>query len=187
MASKKFAPEVEALSDVLTALAPLQTDEEKRWVLETAATRLGMNVSGRHDFSTQGKTGLQSKTVVLGAGATPKEFMRAKDPKSDVQRVTCLAFYLTNFRETPQFKSTDLTALNTEAAGPRINTSRAVNNATNQNQYLAAAGRGRKQITGLGEDVVKVLPDQEAVKAAELQSARRKRRRKKGAGNAAKK
>jgi len=187
MPGKKLAPEVEALSDVLTALGTLQTDEEKRWVLETAASRLGVNMSGRIALGPQGRGGLQSRTTVLGSGATPKEFMRVRDPKSDVQRVACLAFYLTNYRETPEFKSTDLTALNTEAAGPRINTSRAVNNATNQNQYLAAAGRGRKQITALGEDVVNALPDQEAVKAAEAKGAKPKRRKRKGAGNAAKK
>jgi hypothetical protein len=186
MASKKLALEVKALSDVLTALATLKTDEEKRWVLETAASRLG-SVAGRNDFGPQDRGGLQSKTVVLGAGATPKEFMRSKDPKSDVQRVACLAFYLTNYRGTLDFKSTDLTALNTEAAGPRINTSRAVNNATNQNQYLAAAGRGRKQMTTLGEDVVKVLPDQDAVKAAELKGARPRRHRRRGVGNVTKK
>jgi hypothetical protein len=187
MTSKKLAPEVEALSDVLTALATLKTDEEKRWVLETAANRLGGNMAGQNDSGPKGRGGLQSKTLVLGAGETPKEFMRAKDPKSDVQRVACLAFYLTNYRETQEFKSTDLTALNTEAAGPRINTSRAVNNATNQNQYLAAAGRGRKQITSVGEDVVRALPNQEAVKAAELKGAKLRHRRRRGVGNTGKK
>lgn len=56
--------------------------------------------------------------------------------------------------------------------------SRAVNNATNQSRYLAAAGHGRKQITALGEDVVNALPDQDAVKAVEQQGIKPKRKKK---------
>jgi hypothetical protein len=176
MAAKKLAPEIEALSDVLTALSALQTDDEKRWVLETASTRVGVALATGASVSATTAGG--ARTATNNSSLTPKEFMRSKEPKSDVQRIACLAYYLTNHRETAQFKSADLWALNTEAAGPKINMSRAVNNATAQNGYLASAGGGRKQITALGEDVANALPNQEAVKAVEEQVGKPKRKKK---------
>ncbi len=175
MPGKKLAPEVEALSDVLVALEKLTTDDEKRWVLETAANRLGVTSPIPSAIQRDGSG--PRNTVSLMPGSKPKEFVRTKDPKSDVQRVACLAVYLTHSRETAKFKSADLSALNTEAAGPSINMPRAANNATNQNRYLAPAGGGQRQITALGEDVVNALPDQEAVRAVEQQSNKPKRRK----------
>src|SRR5262249_15613990 len=95
-----------------------------------------------------------------GSPPTPKVFMATKRPQSDVQRITCLAYYLTHYRDTPAFKTRDLTALNTEAAQSSFsNSAYAVVNAVNQ-QYLSAAGGGNKQITVRGEALVDALPDQ---------------------------
>ena len=180
MATKKLSTEIQALSDVLTALGELDDEKEKAWVLETAAHRIGVGIEAISKTGSIGRGGGSRNTADLDSNAKPKDFMREKDPKNDVQRVACLAFYLTNVRDTAQFKARDLAALNTEAAGPKLNMSRAVNNAQLQNAYLAVAGSGNKQITSLGEDVVNALPDQEAVKAAEAK--KRPRRRKKKAG-----
>jgi len=180
MATKKIASDIQALSDVLTALGELDDEKEKVWVLETAASRIGVGIGTTLKTSSIGSGREPSHGAVLDSNVTAKDFMREKDPKNDVQRVACLAFYLTHHRGTAQFKSRELAGLNTEAAGPKINMSRAVNNAQNQNAYLAVAGSGNKQITALGEDVVNALPNQEAVKAAE--EAKRPRRRKKKGG-----
>ena len=103
--------------------------------------------------------------------------MRSKEPKSDVQRVACLAYYLTSARSTPQFRIGDLEKLNTEAAGPNMNMTRASDNATRKNKYLTA-GEGRmKQITTHGEDIVDALPDQDAVNALEKEGGRKRRRK----------
>lgn len=187
MAIKKLSTEIQALSDVLIALGELEDEKEKVWVLETAANRIGVAMGAPRKLAPIGGLGGESRgSGGMDSSLKPKDFVREKDPKNDVQRVACLAFYLTHFRETAQFKSRDLAALNTEAAGPRINMSRAVNNAQNQNAYLAVAGSGNKQITALGEDIVNALPNQEAVKAAEEQK-RPKRRKKKPAKKAVKK
>lgn len=185
MKGKKLSPEIEALSDVLAALGNLAMDDEKRWVLETAANRLGVAspiaIVKRQAGSDSGNN------ATLLSNSKPKEFVRTKDPKNDVQRVACLAYYLTHARETAQFKAADLRALNTEAAGPSINMSRAANNATNQSRYLAVAGGGKKQITALGEDVVNALPDQEVVRETEQQGDKPKRRKRKGTAKTEKK
>ncbi len=167
MATKKLSPEIEALNNVIFALEGLDATHQS-WVLETAASRFGINMRG----FLKSQPNIQFQGVVKSpdlrdSEISPKDFLKAKDPKNDIQRAACLAFYLTYYRETPHFKSRDLSLLNMEAAGPRVNMSRAVNNAMNQNRYLAVAGGGRKQITTLGEEIVNALPDPEAVGLAE--------------------
>lgn len=180
MATRKLAAEIQALSDVLTALGELDDEKEKAWVLETAANRLRVEIGLNLKTGSSGSVVAPRRSDGLDSRATPKDFMREKNPKNDVQRVACLAFYLTKFRETAQFKARDLAALNTEAAGPKINMPRAVNNAQLQNAYLAVAGSGNKQITALGEDIVNALPSQEAVKAAQDETRPKRRRKKAG-------
>lgn len=180
--TKKMATEIEALSAVLEALEGLGA-EDQTWVLDTAASRLALKTGGQQagGRSAGGPPAFTSRQPRAATnGATAREFVRTKNPRNDVQRIACLAYYLTHYRETATFKSRDLTALNTEAAGPRFNVSRAANNATLQNRYLAAAGSGQKQITPLGEDVVNALPDQAAAAAAESEGRPRRKVSKKG-------
>jgi hypothetical protein len=178
-----FADEISALSAVLIALEALD-DEKKEFVLRTAMDRLGIGSinTRRAGPALGGSTGPGGAAVQhSNAGALeslPKDFIRAKQPITDVQRIACLAYYLSHARETGQFKTLDLTKLNTEAAGAKFsNAAVAVNNATLIG-LLAAAGGGKKQITALGEDVVKALPDQEGVKAAVAATKKNRRRRK---------
>ena len=94
----------------------------------------------------------------IGNVSDPKTFMAAKKPTSDVERITCLAYYLSTYRSTTQYKTRELTDLNIEAAQPKFsNATVAARNAVQQ-QYLVGAGSGRKQITTTGEAVVKALP-----------------------------
>jgi hypothetical protein len=105
---------------------------------------------------------------------TPKEFLHQKQPKTDVERIACLAYYLTHFRNTPHFKTLDLGKLNTEAAQIKFsNTHYATDNATKAG-YLAAAARGSKQITSWGEQFVAALPDRDAAIKAISQARRRR-------------
>ncbi|MEK7463509.1 MAG: hypothetical protein AAB610_00085 [Patescibacteria group bacterium] len=102
----------------------------------------------------------------LNTSLTAKHFMSQKQPKSDMERVACLAYYLAHYKNIGQFKTIDLTHLNAEAAQPKFsNASVAVANSTSQ-QYLVPAGNGKKQITVRGEALVAALPDRAAVKNA---------------------
>jgi hypothetical protein len=110
---------------------------------------------------------------------SPKEFLFQKRPQSDVERVTALAYYLTHYKDTPYFKTLDISKLNTEAAQAKFsNPAYAVENATKYG-YLVPASKGNKQLSAVGELLVQALPDREAVKGA-MQSARPKRKFKKG-------
>jgi hypothetical protein len=110
---------------------------------------------------------------------SPKEFLFQKKPLTDVERVATLAYYLTHYRDTPYFKTLDISKLNTEAAQAKFsNPAYAVDNATRYG-YLVPASRGNKQLSAVGELFVQALPDREAAKEI-AQSGRPKRRAKKG-------
>lgn len=179
-----FDDEIKALATVLKALAGLTADKQA-WILATVSSRItgapapALHQSAQRPMAQPPVAVHSSDPAIHNGDERPRDFMRRKAPVSDVQHVACLAYYLTHYRQTPHFKSADLSALNTEAAGHKINMSRAMNNATLQNHYLASAGGGRKQITSKGEDVANALPSQEAVKAAEDQPGRRRAVKKK--------
>ena len=105
---------------------------------------------------------------------SPKDFVFQKRPGTQIERVACLAYYLTHHRDTPHFKTTDISKLNTEAAQTKLsNASYAVSDAT-RSGLLATAAKGMKQLSALGEKYVEALPDHAA--ARELVSAMRERR-----------
>lgn len=109
----------------------------------------------------------QITTVEDESQVTPREFLSQKKPESLVERVACLAYYLTRYRGINHFKTVDIVSLNTEAAAHRFgNPSRDVDNADRHNGYLVSAGNGKKQLTVRGEAVVEALPDREAVRSA---------------------
>ncbi len=101
-----------------------------------------------------------------GQPLTPKDFMSLKKPSSEVERVTCLGYYLSHYADTPHFKTKNITKLNRDAAQPDFsNTAVFVRNAE-RDGYFAKAGAGNKQMSVLGEAVVEALPDREEVKKA---------------------
>lgn len=110
----------------------------------------------------------ESLDVETGAGQAidPKTFMATKKPMSDVERATCLAYYLSHYRGVTQFKTRELTDLNTKASQPRFSNSAVAARNAVQQQYLSLAGGGRKQITTRGEAVINALPDRDKVKNA---------------------
>lgn len=184
MASPKTPPtsyqrELDAIGVVLKALEPLDPTS-RQFVLRTVVERLA--ITGVQTSGTGGPTPPGGLATTDLSNVHPKAFIKLKKPTTDVQRVACLAFYLTHGRNLPAFKTRDITKLDTDAAaGGFTHAGAAVRNATNQSHFLASAGGAKKQITSHGEDVVNALPDQEAVKkvVAEYVPPRRHARRKK--------
>ena len=108
---------------------------------------------------------------------SPKDFLFQKQPTTDVERVACLAFYLTHHRSTKHFKTVDISKLNTEAAQRKFaNAAWSVNNAM-QGGFLAPVAKGMKQLTAEGERFVDALPDRAAAKAAFRKRKVRRQRR----------
>lgn len=157
--------DVEALSTIVNILRQLETDVQER-VLQSVHTML--NLQFQHKTSSRSGDILPPSRSVPGEefsrdrNLSPKEFLMDKQPRTDVERVACLAYYLTHYLDTPYFKTLDISALNVEAAQPKFsNTSVAVDNAR-ASGYLVPATKGNKQISSAGEKFVQLLPDRDA-------------------------
>lgn len=175
------ADEFEALQIVIGKLRPYG-DEARRRILEAAATFLKIKNPVAAPMPTGGTDqwigpAKPTSSFSEDRAMSPKEFLFEKRPQSNVERIACLAYYLTHYRETPFFKTLDLSKLNTEAAQPKFaNSTMAVNDAGKQG-YLVAAAKGQKQMSAAGEQFVLALPDREAARAAMI-STRPKRKKK---------
>ena len=176
------AAELKAIQAALVALSPLDNEGRSRavaWLASALGVQPGVptpsaGVSGQFG----GSAGVSSN----GAGkfGTPKEFLAYKAPKTDIERITVLAYYLTHARGVTHFPTKDLSDLNTEAACSRFsNAAYTASNAMKKNAFLAAAPGGKRQITTRGEALVNALPDREAAKTA-LESMPGKPRRSSG-------
>lgn len=167
--------DLEVLTLIVSALKTLDIEAQKR-TLRAVATFLG--ISELKESISVTNNSQNDISFSENRDMSPKEFMREKLPKTDIERIACLAYYLTHYRDTPHFKTLDLSNLNTEAAQPKLsNAAFAVVNATNSG-LLVQAVKGSKQISSAGELFVQALPDREAAKAS-LDNMRTKRRSKK--------
>jgi hypothetical protein len=168
----------EALTEVLPPFKKLNHEARAR-LLQTIATIFGFgsaDILGKALVSSsQPSSSERTSTFSEDRALLPKDFMFQKQPKSDVERVACLAYYLTHYRDTPYFGTIDISKLNTEAAQHKFsNAAQAVDNATKYG-YLVQATKGNKQISPVGERFVEALPNRDEAKAA-MANARPKRR-----------
>jgi hypothetical protein len=185
MPERATSEESEVLKQVIDRLLSLGEEPRNR-VLKAilAYFDFGSRHSPQFDSTTSQATNV-SRDPTFGDRPllSPKDFMHQKDPKTDVERVTCLAYYLTNYRDAPFFKTTDISKLNTEAAQIKLsNPSYTIENATRAG-LLTSAGSGSKQISVHGEKVVLALPDREKVREI-LKSVKRRLARRKGRAEA---
>ena len=168
MAKPTNEDELRIFNEVISKLMPLSEDGRIK-LLQTVATFLGIDAS--HFQTSSAASGGQQARIPSSPSTfsekkdiSPKEFLLLKQPRNDVERVACLAYYLTHYRNTPEFKTLDISKLNTEAAQPKFsNASVPVDNAR-QKAFLVSTTRGNKQLGALGERFVQALPDREAAK-----------------------
>jgi len=189
---KTRSDDADILAQVIASMRRLSPESRER-VLETIATFFGIGGFREAEKQpTQIATPAQLATPSQGLqlafspdrAMNPKQFLVEKKPRTDVDRVACLAFYLTIYRDTPHFSTLDISKLNTEAAQRKFsNAAVAVDNAT-QGGYLVPASRGRKQLSATGEQYVLALPDYDAAKDVRKSMRPQRRSRKKSNGKA---
>jgi hypothetical protein len=181
--------EFAVLQAVITALQRVDVEARQR-IVDAAATFLQLDRRPGPD-QTFGANHPTASAEVRGptvhgtypgfsedTSMSPKEFLFQKQPKTDVERIAALAYYLTHYRDMAQFKTLDLTKLNTEAAQPKFsNAASSANNAVKQH-YLVPTTKGQRQLSAAGERFVAALPDREAARAAMTAGAPRRRARK---------
>jgi hypothetical protein len=175
----KQQQEVEAINAIFQLLQDLEEDSQQR-VLQTVVTYY------QSTAPTYPKTSLPTTASPRAAlfsedrSISPKNFIVQKQPTTDVERVACLGYYLTHYRDTPHFKTLDISTLNTEAAQPKFaNATVSMDNAMKMG-YLVPATKGNKQLSAAGEVFVQKLPDREAARAAMFAVKPRRKSRKGG-------
>jgi hypothetical protein len=181
--------EFEALQAVVAALRNLDQAARHR-ILESSATFLGISPVSSRGGDAQGgisasvagpsNSGSTSRAPFSeDTSMSAKDFLMEKAPKTDVERVACLAYYLTHYKGTPHFKTLDISQLNTEAAQPKFsNAGYSTNNALKLG-YIVSSTKGHRQLSALGERFVQVLPDRKAAKEVLLSLRRRNRGKRK--------
>ncbi|MDB6013964.1 MAG: polyketide synthase [Gammaproteobacteria bacterium] len=176
--------EADVLSRVVHAFQELSPEAQQR-VLNAVIAFLGLPFNGQPTRYTTGAPPAQDQQVPAprfseDRAPTPKVFLFEKHPTTDVERIACLAYYLTHYMGTPHFKTLDLSKLNTEAAQLKFsNPAQAVDNAAKAG-FLVPAAKGAKQLSTLGEQYVQALPDRDAARAAVAHSRPKRRRSRAG-------
>lgn len=165
------ADEAAVLQQLISALNEVDEDAQLR-LLRTVATFFNVSdlgVGGRAlESAKQGSTRPRGQVEFNFSDhpdMSPKQFLVEKDPQTDVERVTCLAYYLAHYRGQEHFQALDISKLNTEAAQPKfLETSNTLRHAT-ASGYLVPAAKGSRQLSAAGEQFVLALPDRVAAKA----------------------
>lgn len=177
MAEEDHTLSADILQQVIAALSKAEPTNRSK-ILQTAATFFEIRpviVSSPSSLSQQSKP---SGEFSEDRSISPKDFIHDKSPQTDIERVTCLAYYLTHYRATPHFKTLDISKLNTDAAQVKFsNAAWSVENAAKKG-LLVPAPQGHKQISSFGEKFVLALPNRDLAKGV-LTNIRKKRRTKK--------
>ena len=154
----EFDSAQEILRKVIGLLSPL-TEDQRKFVFVSAAAWFG--------DSDKLTTPPLKQDVDTGTPPSLQNFVFSKKTKKDTEAVAVLGYYLAVYRGQELFKTTDIDALNKEAATGQIfgNVTKTVNNAAQRSRFFASVGeKGFKKITPLGRMVVEALPDEEEVK-----------------------
>lgn len=163
-----YSNEFNALQKIISVLQELSQDSREK-LLKTVITFFGIQTTGRRvisEESTQLSFDKALPSFSEDRSMSPKEFLIEKEPHTDVEKVACLAYYLTHYRDTQHFKTIDISKLNTEAAQRKFsNATKAIANAM-RSGYLVPSTKGHKQLSAAGELFVQALPDRNAAREA---------------------
>ncbi|MGC2518417.1 MAG: hypothetical protein WA373_04840 [Burkholderiales bacterium] len=126
-----------------------------------------------------GASELLTTPLVLPAGAapSPRDFIATKNPMTEQERITCLAYYLYKFRKLEKFSAKELKDINGAAAQPMFNNISYTARDAATTGYLASVGGGKKMLAMLGERVVDAMPNREKVAEVLKKYGRKNRRR----------
>ena len=181
-----------AVQQIYELLSQFSDDDQPRIVRSvTALLKSGANPGMQTDKEPASSTPAGNGRDPVFSGheeLSPKEFIKHKDPQTDIERVACLAYYITHYRDSRYFKTIDISTLNTEAAQRKFtNTTVAVKNAYARGYLASAQQKNHRQISAIGEQYVEALPDRQSAKAV-MENARlgRARKKRKGASRKAK-
>ena len=176
------------VSRITELLDPL-SESDREHVLRTVRTWFRLNPTADSSSELYPLPGVTNRPAGHGAEdekfsdrslISAKDFVLEKDPLTEVERLACLAFYLKHYQDTPHFKTLDLSRLNTEAAQRKLsNPALTAGNAVRDGFFVQAPKNGYRQLSGMGERFVQLLPNREAAQ----QVKKRMRGRRSGRGS----
>ncbi len=169
-----------AHNEIVSRLSILDEADQKhvldmvcQWFRFSAHSKIPTRSHVSEPDSPEKSVGMFSKESDL----TPKEFLMEKNPRTNVERVACLAYYLTHYRGARHFKTIDISKLNTEAAQPKFANPTVALDSAAKSGLVVASGKGAKQISAMGEQFVLALPDRDAAQKKQREMGPRKRRK----------
>lgn len=182
--NKDSISDLDVLTEIIASLKKLSKDDQKR-TLQAVATFLNVSLHGGRDLPISSTQPAESSSNTVGKpmfsedrAVSPKDFMREKAPRTDVERAICLAYYLAHYRDVPHFKTLDISTLNTEAAQPKFSSASVAVESAARAGLLVQAVKGNKQLSAAGELYVQHLPDREAAKSGTQGMRQRRKPRK---------
>jgi hypothetical protein len=182
--SATISAEFDAIRIALEVLEPLN-EAQRTFAITMILSRLGLSSlqpTGAISSTPQFAPSAPGPMGSAGSSLTPKDFLKSKNPATDLERYVCLAYYLTHYRNAQSFSTRDVIKLNAEAfANDFSNAAATATNATRQSKLLSRAGSGKKRITTRGEALVEALPDRTKVKEAQTSGTPKRRKKKKNA------
>ncbi|MGR3914028.1 MAG: hypothetical protein OD918_05815 [Gammaproteobacteria bacterium] len=170
----------QALQEVISALNPLD-DQERLSIIESALAFYALGTVLPKKSMPDLPADQPGRMPVFSdhEDLDPKTFLSDKSPRTDVERVACLAYYLSQYRDTRYFKAVDISALNTDAAQRKFsNISFSMNNATVGGYLADAPQKNFKQLSAFGEQYVTALPDRQAASAIRASRSPHKKKKK---------
>lgn len=154
----------ETLKRVISLFGELPSDDDRSLFIRTVSTFF--NLPESRGVLRSAIEPAKRPSFTEDRSISPKEFLLEKKPATDIDRVACLAYYLTHYRDMSQFKTIDISKLNVEAAQRRFsNPAHTVENATRK-EYLVTSTKGTKKLGAVGEVFVDALPDKKAAQQA---------------------
>lgn len=173
--------DIGVFSQIVAAMKPLDKDARLR-LFRLLTTYFDIPFSERGvraaDWIDTATTQSTAVSFSEDRSVSPKQFLFEKKPVTDIDRIACLAYYLTHYRQIAHFKTLDLSKLNTEAAQIKFSNPTVAVDSAAQAGILVQAGKGQKQLSAVGEVYVQALPDRIAAKEA-ISHARPRRSRSK--------
>src|SRR5271170_6826488 len=139
-AIQNSGPSFGIVSRIISELEPLPP-AERQHVLNTVATwfKVGVAPTNAARNVQQVTPASQDEKFSNRPVLSVKDFIFEKEPATEPERMACLAYYLTHYKDMPHFKTVDLTRLNTEAAQRTFsNPAVASNNASRDGFFVSA-------------------------------------------------
>jgi len=177
-AIQNSGPSFGIVSRIISELEPLPP-AERQHVLNTVATwfKVGVAPTNAARNVQQVTPASQDEKFSNRPVLSVKDFIFEKEPATEPERMACLAYYLTHYKDMPHFKTVDLTRLNTEAAQRTFsNPAVASNNASRDGFFVSAPKAGFKQLSAMGERFVHALPDRTVAQEIKKRMSSRRRR-----------